>query len=127
MRIYTKLDNNGVNIFVFGSNEAGIHGAGAALEAYKYWGAEYRLGFGRQGNSYAIPTKDRNLTSLSLEKIKIYVNIFIKYANAHPELVFLVTKIGCGLAGYKEKEIIPLFNNCPNNCVLPDGWSLFAK
>lgn len=106
-------------IFVFGSNEAGRHGKGAALYALKYKGAIYGQGVGLQGNSYAIPTKDRSIQTLSLDKIKKYVDEFINFAKDHPDMQFQVTPIGCGLAGYKPYQIAPLFENAPTNCILP--------
>ena len=111
-----------LNIFVFGSNLGGYHSKGSALEARKNHGAIYGKGVGFQGFSYAIPTKDKNLNVLPIEKIKQYVDEFIEFANNHPEYTFNVVKIGCGLAGYKEEEMIPLFKNCPKNCNLPEGW-----
>jgi hypothetical protein len=95
-------------IFVFGSNEAGIHGKGAAKQA-KRWGAKNGIGEGLSGHTYAIPTKNKDIETLSLHKIQKYVNRFIEYAFWHSELTFLVTKIGCGLAGYKEEDIAPMF------------------
>ena len=109
-------------IFVFGSNLAGRHGAGAALFALKNHGAVYGQGTGRQGNSYAIPTKDYRINTLPLETILGYVNEFLLYARNHPELDFQVTRIGCGLAGYSDAEIAPMFINAPANCHLPAGW-----
>lgn len=109
-------------IFVFGSNLAGIHGKGAALYARKSHGAKYGIGVGRTGNSYAIPTKDEHIKTLPLAQIAKYVAEFLDYARAHPELEFQVTKIGCGLAGYSEHEIKPMFSGAPINCHLPDGW-----
>jgi hypothetical protein len=109
-------------IFVFGSNLAGRHGKGAALCAREKWGAEYGVGEGRTGDSYALPTKDVRLKSRSLEDIKESVNTFIEYANLNPDLVFIVTKIGCGLAGFTEQEIAPMFKFAPQNCELPEGW-----
>lgn len=110
-------------IFVFGSNEAGRHGKGAALWARQYAGAIYGQGEGRQGNSYAIPTKDKTLNSLTLDRIQFYVTRFLAYARAHPELEFQITPIGCGLAGYDPAEIAPLFQAAPPNCTLPEGWT----
>lgn len=98
-------------IFVFGSNEAGRHGKGAALTARQQHGARYGQGSGRQGDSYAIPTKDKHLNTLPIEYIKPHVIQFCEYAFDHPELNFYVTRIGCGLAGYKESYIKPLFDN----------------
>lgn len=109
-------------IFVFGSNLKGRHGKGAALTARQVYGAEYGKGSGRQGMSYAIPTKDREMKPIILPIIKEWVNLFLEYAEDHPELSFQVTKIGCGLAGYKEEQIKPMFEDAPANCILPEGW-----
>ena len=109
-------------VFVFGSNLAGRHGKGAALSAVREHGARYGLGIGYHGNSYAIPTKDANIKTLPLRDIKFYVDEFLNFAKHHPELTFNVTKIGCGLAGYSEMEIAPLFNDASDNCKLPPGW-----
>lgn len=109
-------------IFVFGSNLAGRHGAGTALHAVKHCGAIYGQGIGRQGNSYGIPTKDHQIRTLPLERIAVYVAEFLEYARANPDLQFEVTKIGCGLAGYKEDQIRPMFKGAPLNCRLPDWW-----
>lgn len=109
-------------IFVFGSNLAGRHGKGGALYAVKNHGAEYGVGVGRTGDSYAIPTKNQNLKTLPLEVIAVYVRQFLDYAKLNPELRFFVTKIGCGLAGYKEADISPMFKEAPENCLLPEGW-----
>jgi hypothetical protein len=109
-------------IFVFGSNLAGRHGKGAALAARQQHGATYGVGIGRQGNAYAIPTKDAQLRTLPLDQIKQYVRGFMVYAIEHPALQFEVTRIGCGLAGYKDADIAPLFANAPINCILPEGW-----
>lgn len=106
-------------IFVFGSNLAGRHGAGAALFAAKNHGAVYGVGMGLQGNSYAIPTKNRNIETLPLGYIQEYVDIFIKYARANPDLQFQLTAIGCGLAGYKPEQIAPMFAQVPPNVQLP--------
>lgn len=111
-------------IFVFGSNLAGYHGAGAAYIAMQDWGAKYGVGFGPTGKAYAIPTKDENIRTLPLECIAVYTGEFATYAKYHPELTFLVTRIGCGLAGYTDKDIAPLFSECVDipNVVLPFGW-----
>lgn len=116
-----------MSIFVFGSNLAGRHGAGAALFAHQHHGAIYGIGKGPQGNSYAIPTKDYKLKSLSLYEIEIYVEEFLRYAIAHPELTFEVTRIGCGLAGYKDKDIAPMFLKTPENCILPENWRVWDR
>ena len=112
-------------IFVFGSNLAGRHGKGAALTAFKQYGAIYGEGQGLQGNSYAIPTKDETIKTLPLNRIRRYVEQFIRFTQLNPELTFKVTAIGTGLAGYDEKEIAPMFANAPLNCILPVGWRNF--
>lgn len=109
-------------VFVFGSNLSGFHGAGAAADAVRYYGAIYGQGVGRQGNSYAIPTKDRHVRTMPLKDIKPYVDIFIAHAKDNPNTKFFVTRIGCGLAGYTDADIAPMFRGSPDNCILPDGW-----
>src|SRR5690349_9268275 len=111
------------DIFVFGSNEAGRHGKGAALDARRHYGAEYGVGFGRTGDAWAIPTKDAELRTLPLERIEHYVRQFLAYAEQHPELMFKVTAIGTGLAGYRHEDIAPMFARAPTNCRLPDEWT----
>jgi hypothetical protein len=108
-------------VFTFGSNEGGRHGKGAAKMAVKF-GAVYGQGEGLMGRSYGIATKDRNLKVLPLGKIEIKVARFIRFAESHPELTFLVTPIGCGLAGYNPKDIAPMFKNSPDNVVLPQSF-----
>lgn len=114
--------NDGKHCFVFGSNLAGRHGKGAALTARQKWGAQYGIGVGRTGCCYAIPTKDHHLNTLPLSKIERYVEEFISYAVQRPELTFLVTPVGCGLAGYTHEQIKPLFKSAPSNCILPPQW-----
>jgi len=92
-------------IFVFGSNLAGRHGKGAALYALKNYGAIYGQGEGLQGQSYAIPTKDRNILPLPLSEIHKYIGNFAFYARDNPDLHFALTPIGCGLAGHEKREI----------------------
>lgn len=115
-----------MRIFVFGSNLAGRHGKGAALTARRDYLAEYGVGQGRTGNSYAIPTKGYSMEVLPLSAIECYVSRFIDYAKQHPELTFNVTRVGCGLAGYKDEQIAPFFADAPENCVLPEGWRELA-
>ena len=98
----TELGPN--EIFVFGSNLAGVHAGGAARLAHEKFGAIWGQGVGLQGNSYAIPTMQGGI-----ETIRPYVDEFIEFAKSHPDLTFYVTKIGCGIAGFSEKEIAPLF------------------
>ena len=109
-------------VFVFGSNLAGRHGKGAALTARYKYGAKLGVGVGRTGNAYAIPTKDERLRSLPLNIIQKYVANFLEYARSNPDTVFLVTRIGCGLAGYKDEQIAPFFAGAPENCYLPTEW-----
>lgn len=112
------------NVFVFGSNEAGRHGAGAAKAAVKYHGAIWGRGVGPQGNSYAIPTKDKNLKTLPLTTIEFHVKVFMWYAKQYPDTVFNLTAIGCGLAGYKPEQIAPMFKDAPENVVKPKEFLL---
>lgn len=113
----TSLKPN--QIFVFGSNLAGRHGAGAALDAKKLFGAINGIGEGPQGQCYAIPTKDIHLQARFLHEIGNSVLIFLLHARAHPELEFLVTPIGTGLAGYSVEQIRPLFGDfVPENVKL---------
>jgi len=112
-------------IFVFGSNLAGVHGAGAARFARVNHGAIYGQGIGHQGDSYGIPTKDSQIHTLSLESIKDFVQQFIWYAYLRPGFTFKVTRIGCGLAGYTDAEIAPLFNGAPINCQFDLAWKPF--
>jgi len=109
-------------IFVFGSNLAGKHGAGSALYARRYRGAIYGRGEGMQGQSYGIPTKDSSLARLPLHEIRKYVNAFLNYAALHPESDFRVVEIGCGLAGYTPKDIAPMFIGCSLNVHLPSSF-----
>jgi hypothetical protein len=111
-------------IFVFGSNLAGRHGKGAALHARRHCGAVYGQAEGLQGQSYAIPTKDRALRPLPLAAIELHVRAFLAFAEAHPELQFQVTPIGCGLAGYQPGQIAPMFRLTTNNVHLPDTFDL---
>lgn len=99
-------------VFVFGSNEGGRHSRGAALTA-RQWGARKSVAAGRAGQTYAIPTKPLDVRKrLSLRDISKYVNDFIAHAQLHPHDHFLVTEVGCGLAGYTPRDIAPLFAAC---------------
>lgn len=106
----TKLEEN--EIFVFGDNEAGIHGAGAAKFALQKCGAIMGKHDCLQGNSYGISTKNKYLEVLPIDVISLKINRFIVLAKSKPNKTFLVTKIGCGLAGYKPKDIAPMFKEC---------------
>lgn len=109
-------------VFVFGSNLKGMHGGGAARVAYDKFGAVWGQGIGMQGQSYAIPTMQGGV-----ETIKPYTDEFIEYAKQHPEKKFLVTPIGCGIAGFSESEIAPLFKDAVNleNVWLPEKFYEF--
>jgi hypothetical protein len=109
-------------IFVFGSNLAGRHGRGAAKFAVEKFGAILGQGSGLQGSSYAIPTKDERLRTLHLWQIQLSIIEFMNFAKQHADLTFNVTRVGCGLAGYTEQDIAPMFKGAPKNCVLPKGW-----
>lgn len=112
-------------IFVFGSNLQGYHAGGAAMTARVMFGAEYGNGDGIQGQSYAIPTMFDGV-----DEIKPYVDKFIDFAVLHPELDFLVTRIGCGIAGFKPMEIAPLFKEATrlHNVWLPaEFWMILEK
>lgn len=107
-------------IFVFGSNDAGHHGAGAARYAMDHFGAVWGQGTGLQGQSYAIPTM-----SYDIEVIRSHVNEFLGFASCHPEYQFLVTPIGCGIAGMTPEQIAPLFDSehhRPDNVFLPKSF-----
>ena len=113
----TELAEN--EIFVFGSNLAGAHGGGAALLAYRQFGAVWGKGVGMHGRTYAIPTMQGGVKT-----IKPYVDEFIRFAKEHPWLTFLVTRIGCGIAGFQDRDIAPLFKAAINvdNIILPKGF-----
>lgn len=117
----------GETVFVFGSNLAGRHGKGAALHAVKQHGAIYGQGVGLQGNSYAIPTKDRHIETLPLADIRFYVDEFLGFAYSRPDLTFHVTPIGCGLAGYKPEQIAPMFRQFTDNVVLPSEFEAVLR
>ena len=106
-------------IFVFGSNIQGMHGGGAARVAYKQFGAEWGVGEGLTGQCYALPTMEGGV-----DYVQEKVNNFIDCALAHPELTFLVTRIGCGIAGFSDEEIGPLFREALplENVILPKSF-----
>lgn len=118
----TELQPN--EIFVFGSNLQGMHAGGAARVAYNKFGAVWGNGVGLQGQSYAIPTMHGGV-----EAIRPYTDEFIKFAAQHPELTFLVTRIGCGIAGFADKEIAPLFASALDapNVILPQSFVEILK
>lgn len=119
----TELKKN--EIFVFGSNLAGAHGGGAALLAWKQWGAVWGQATGLQGQTYGIPTMHGGP-----EAIKPYVDEFISFARNHQEQTFLVTEVGCGIAGFTPEEIAPLFKEAVKiqNIYLPKRfWDVLGK
>lgn len=122
----TKEESNGltddVPVFVFGSNEAGRHGKGAALWAKQHRGAVYGQGIGEWGKSYALPTKDRYLKTHSLDTIRLYVEQFKEHAACNPSKQYQLTPIGCGLAGYKPEQIAPMFKDAPPNVIMPEEF-----
>ncbi len=117
----TELKEN--EVFVFGSNLAGSHGGGAAWIAYQKFGAIWGQGVGLQGQSYGIPTMQGGV-----ETIKPFVDEFIEFAKEHPELKFLVTRIGCGIAGFRDEEIAPLFKDAIDveNVILPKSFVSYS-
>ena len=106
-------------VFVFGSNLAGMHGGGAAYVAFQKFGAVMGCGVGLRGQSYAIPTMQGGV-----ETIMPYVDEFISFAKSHPDLFFYVTRIGCGIAGFRDKDIAPLFKDATGveNICLPKSF-----
>ncbi len=110
----TVLEPN--EIFVFGSNITGRHGAGAARVAALRFGAEYGIGAGLTGRCYAIPTME------GWNSLQRYVNQFLEVAQLLPQFTFLLTKIGCGLAGHAEEDVKGLFIVSPKNVIKPPGW-----
>ncbi len=109
-------------LFVFGSNLAGNHAGGAARQAHEQFGAEMGVGEGLTGQSYAFPTLDENFqqvsnTVLHAARLKLY-----KTAEANPDKEFLLTKVGCGIAGFDELRIKKMFKNAPENITKPEGW-----
>ncbi len=106
-------------IFVFGSNLEGLHGGGAAEIAHNKFGAIWGQGVGLQGSSYGIPTMHGGI-----EEIKPYIDEFIDFAKANPDLIFLVTRVGCGIAGFHDSEIGPLFASAADvlNIYLPQSF-----
>jgi len=117
----TELKKN--EVFVFGSNLRGRHGAGAAKQALK-WGAIEGKDEGHYGKTYALPTKNEFIETMPLNYIEWHVGEFIDHAAVNSEWIFLVTEIGCGLAGYTPKDIAPLFEEALDveNIHLPESF-----
>ena len=110
----TELEIN--EIFVFGSNGRGFHGGGAAATAMEKFGAKWGQAEGLQGQSYAINTMDGE------EELSIQIDRFLNFAENHPELTFLLTEIGCGIAGFSPKQVAPKFVKHPKNVILPNSF-----
>lgn len=106
-------------VFVFGSNLSGRHGKGAARTALVKFGAEYGIGVGPTGQCYALPTKDESLQTMPLSKIGECVANFLDYAARNPDKEFLVTEVGCGLAGLRPHVVAPMFKERTSNVALP--------
>jgi hypothetical protein len=115
----TSLKPN--QIFVFGSNMWGRHDGGAAKQAMEF-GAEYGINEGLSGQTYAFPTLEREYTKRGIKALQKSRDRLYATCKALPEKTFLLTKVGCGIAGYSEDEIRPLFINQPNNLILPEDW-----
>lgn len=116
-------------VFVFGSNLAGIHGAGAAKQALQ-WGAMPGIGVGMRGHTYAIPTKDKRIRAMKPHQIAPYIYDFLRVAGHLPDMTFLVTEIGCGLAGHVPEVIAPYFRGAIDmeNVWLPKRfWKVLGK
>ena len=120
--IWEKGFRNQPLVYVFGTNQAGRHQEGESAYARKVFAARPGQGEGAQGSAYAIPTRDRNLRPRAIEDIGVSVRRFLEYAKAHPDVEFLITRVGCGLAGYPESIMAPLFRHAPENCTLPGDW-----
>lgn len=117
-----------IGIFVFGSNLKGIHGTGAAKMAVDRFGASFGQSTGRQGNAYAIPTKATPHLSLPLVDVQQHIKDFCQYTQTHVNDTFIVTRIGCGLAGFKDAEIAPLFKAANrDNCIFDWKWMSFLE
>ena len=113
-------------VLVFGSNLAGIHGAGAARVAHKEFGALWGNGIGLHAQSYAIPTKNEDINTLDLTVITDYVSAFITETINNPGIQWFVTRVGCGLAGYTDEDIAPLFKGA-KNCSFAKEWKLYLE
>lgn len=107
-------------VFVFGSNLDGRHGKGAALTAARKFHARFGVAEGLTGLCYALPTVGRRMSRMPLRDVEEHCRRFVRFAATRPDLTFLVTPVGCGLAGYKPKDIAPFFSDAPDNCLLPE-------
>lgn len=110
------------DIFVFGSNKAGVHGSGAAMDARRFYGAVHGVGEGFTGLCYALPTKMTPYFPMGLSEVRCHVEKFLEDARNHADLRFRLTRVGCGLAGFSDEDIAPMFFECSENVVLPGLW-----
>jgi len=109
-------------VFVFGSNIAGAHGGGAARAAVDRFDARMGVAEGMTGRAYAIPTVDHMIRPLPLETVRASVERFLAHARANPQTLFFVTRVGCGIAGFADAEIAPLFRGAPDNLSFAESW-----
>jgi len=114
------------DIWVFGSNQAGRHGKGAALVAKNMFGAAPGYFLGRMGSCYAIPTKDQELKTLPRDVVAPIIQDFVRYTREHPMESFFVTRVGCGLAGIPDEKIAPLFARAVN-CSFAEEWRPYLE
>lgn len=121
-------------VWVFGSNLAGIHGAGSARVAHTVYGRPYGMNYSvgiyqdiNLRESYGIPTKDAKIETLSIPIIIQFVEIFKEFVKASPGKIFFITRIGCGYAGYTDEQMAPLFKGIPENVSIPESWEIFLK
>lgn len=113
---------DGPAVFAFGSNALGIHAGGAARVALRLFGAVEGQATGRQGDSYAIVTADRYGDPVPLAQLAHQVERFLCYATLYAHERFFVTRVGCGIVGYDDAQVAPLFKGAPSNCSLPEPW-----
>lgn len=109
-------------VFVFGSNQAGYHAGGAARAAADNFGAEWGVGEGPTGDAYALPTMNKELERRDLDAIEDSVQLFVMHAQSRPDHMFFVTRVGCGIAGFGDDQIAPMFRGAPDNCSFAEGW-----
>ena len=119
-----KLHNN--LCFVFGSNNRGIHGKGAAKQALLEYGAVYGQGVGYHGQSYGIPTKDERIITLPLVRVASNIRDFIEWSQEQVNMGFYLTPIGTGLAGFTHEQIAPLFEGIKNTWI-PECWRPYLE
>ena len=117
----TSLKPN--QIFVFGSNLAGKHIGGAALQAKEQFGAEEGVGEGLTGQAYAFPTLNEQFEQRSFGELYVSLNELYRVAKENPDKEFLLTKVGCGIAQFPEEQMKDLFSNAPANIIKPDDWN----